>query len=429
MTVTITELHTTGVGVAQNTEYGRIYVPFAFPSETVAIELGAAVRTGQWNARRIDHSTSFCTVAGRCGGCLWPGAPYAEQLVWKERLVRRVLAPLLAFARLAMEIHSCKTTSEFRSRLHLHANIYQNRFTCGLYERGERTLVPLADCPVAAAPLRRIVAELATLSETTWPYENFGFGVELSFLPEENAVLLVLYASAKRRHTLEAMLSRFAALPSHPLAHIAYAEDNPTYVWQRLPHATMYTRPGCFQQGNTAQSDTIRSLIAAAIRESQPKIFFDLYCGSGNYSLPLAHSVDAVYGVDDSTMGIQVGLENLRRNAIGNAHFVQADVQRVLENPMHYDFPPRADIVVLDPARFGIGRAVPTLLNNFQPQRVVLISNNLTALYTDCRALLAAGFEPLYIHLVDFFPHTPHMNLITIWHSAAPAVYASIKRF
>lgn len=415
MTVSITGLHTTGVGVAQHADYGRIYVPFAFPGETVQIELGEALRRGQWSARRIDLSTTFCSVAGRCGGCLWPGAPYAEQLAQKQLLVRRTLKPLPAFARLAMEIHSCKSTVEFRSRLHLHANIYQNRFTCGLYERAARTLVPLADCPVAAAPLRRVVAELSTLGESIWPYDNFGFGIELSYLPEENAAMLVLYASEKRRPILEAMLPRFAALPSHPRAHVAYAEDNPTYVWQRLPHATMHTRPGCFQQGNTAQSDTVRNIIAAAIRACQPKILFDLYCGSGNYSLPLAHSVDAVCGADDSTMGIQVGRENIRRNAIGNVRFVNADVARVLENPLAYNFPPQADMVVLDPARFGIGRSVPPLLKNFQPRCVLLVSNNLTALYTDCRALLAAGFEPHELHLVDFFPHTPHMNFITLW--------------
>jgi 23S rRNA (uracil1939-C5)-methyltransferase len=409
------ELHSSGVGAGQHPTYGRIYVPFTFPGDQVEIELTDQPRTGQWNARRIVSPKGDCYLAGECGGCLWPATPYAEQLRWKELLFRRAVAVLPQLAAINPKIHGNGGNLEFRSRVHLHANFYRGKLNFGFFARGERRLVAIADCPVAEAPIRRVIAELSAAKYTRWPQADFGFGIELTHLAEESCVLLVLYAAPQRRAALEAALPAFAALPSRPRAHLAYAEDNPTFLWQRLRGVTMYTRPGCFQQINRAQSNCVRGLIAGRLQQFQGGVFFDLYSGSGNYSLPLYSLAGSIFGCDDNPLGIAMAHYNVEQNALTNGHYVRADAGQVMALPERYGWPNRADFIVCDPARFGLAKELPHLIAQARPQELVLVSNNTVAFVKDARGLLRAGFNPVKIDLVDFFPNTPHWNVVSVW--------------
>ena len=413
--LTIHELHPSGVGVGQHMGYGRIYVPFTFPGEQPEVELTDQPRTGQWNARRIASPRGDCRLAGECGSCLWPATPYAEQLRWKELLFRRAVAALPEVAATKMEIHGNGGNLEFRSRVHLHANFYHGRLNFGFYARGERRLVAIDDCPVAAAPIRRVIAELSSCKEGNWPQDNFGFGIELTHLAEEGCVLLVLYGAPQRRAALESAPPEFTALPSRPRALIAFAEDNPAFIWQRLAGATMHTRPGCFQQVNRSQSNRVRSLITERLGQVGGGVFFDLYSGSGNYSLPLHSLAGAIFGCDDNPVGIALAHYNVQQNAVFHAHYLCADAGQVMTAPEQYGWPNRADFIVCDPARFGMAKELARLIAQARPKELVLVSNNTAAFVKDARGLISAGFAPLKIHLVDFFPNTPHWNAVSVW--------------
>jgi len=411
----IHELHPAGVGVGQHARYGRIYTPYAFPGEQLEVELSDQPRNGQWNARRIANPKGDCHLAGECGSCLWPATPYAEQLHWKELLFRRAVAALPEVAATKITIHGNGGNLGFRSRVHLHANFYQGRLNFGFYARGERRLVAINDCPVAEEPIRRVIADLSAAKDAEWPQDNFGFGIELTHLAEESFVLLVLYGAPQRRAALEAVLPGFAALPSRPRALIAFAEDNPTFIWQRLANATMYTRPGCFQQVNRSQSNRVRGLIAERLGQFEGGVFFDLYSGSGNYSLPLHSLAGSIFGCDDNPVGIALAHHNVQQNAPGHAHYVCADAAQVMAAPGQYGWPGRADFIVCDPARFGMAKELPYEIAQVRPQELVLVSNNTAAFAKDARGLIQAGFTPTKIDLVDFFPNTPHWNVVSVW--------------
>ena len=318
-------------------------------------------------------------------------------------------------AGIAPEVHGNGGNLGFRSRVHLHANFYSGRLNFGFYARGERRLVAIDDCPVAEEPIRRVIAELSASRDAAWPHEDFGFGIELTHLPEEGIVLVVLYGAPQRQPALAAALPRFSALPSAPDAMLAFAGEAPTYAWQRFGALTLFTRPGCFQQVNRKQSDTVRSLIAQRLAGFTDAVFFDLYSGSGNYSLPLHNQVRQVCGCDDNPVGIAVAMHNVATNCTGNAHYVCADAAKLMQDPQRFGFPARADFVLCDPARFGMAKELPRLIAHARPRELVLVSNNTVAFVKDARALIRAGFNAMKIDLVDFFPNTPHWNVVSVW--------------
>ncbi|MBX3721986.1 MAG: class I SAM-dependent RNA methyltransferase [Turneriella sp.] len=417
ITVDINDLHPSGNGIAHNPQFGHIYVPFTFPGERLDVTLREEIRPGKWHADRVALPAAHCSHAGRCGGCVWPGAPYAEQLTWKKTLLLRAARAIPQLASLPVNLHAAPQVSGFRNRVHLHANFFHGDLEFGFYGRGSRALIAIEDCPVAEAPLREVMSALAGVKKGGWPAsENFGFGIELIHLREENSkIMMILYASPLRKATLAEAIPRFAALDPNLLVREAFSSQEDVFVWQRLPGATMYTKPGVFQQGNTAQSDTIRGLIAAEISARRPDVVFDLYCGSGNYSLPLHGLVGRVFGCDDNPLGIAMAQINAERNGITNAAYVCGDAANVLQRRKDLGWPEQADLVIVDPARYGMSAAVIGELGQMRPPRLFYISNHRESFIRDARQLLAAGFKPEKLELVDFFPHTPHLDIVSIW--------------
>lgn len=419
----ITDVHVSGVAAGQHPDFGRIYVPFAFPGETIDIELSDQARTGQWNAVRISPVGNFCSHAVRCGGCLWPGADYAAQLVWKQKLLQRALQNYPAFAALPVTVHGSTKTTGVRNRLHLHAHFFQERFEFGFYARGSKKLVAIENCPMGSEALRKVVAALHDLRPQPFPVaDNFGFGIELIHFAAESGQLpkvqMVLYASAARHDALRQVLPIFAALPGVQVVLRDSENKDNVRLWQIVDGIELFTRPGCFQQGNSAQADVIRRLIGERIRVTGSKVLFDLYSGSGNYSLPFARRVQSIYGCDENAAGIDVARFNTEHNQIGNAQYDCGKTADVLKNRTALGWPEKANLAILDPARFGIEPEIPALLLQASIKEAILISNSLTALAKDCRAFLAAGFTPTALHLVDFFPNTPHMDVVSVWRFA-----------
>lgn len=415
--VAITELHPSGNGIGHDPQLGHIYVPFAFPGERLEVVLKKEIRPGKWSAERADLPARHCPHAGRCGGCVWPGPPYADQLEWKKILLLRAAHTLPQIASLPAAVHGAPRQYGFRNRVHLHANFFNGNLEFGFYGRGSRELIPIADCPVAETPLREVIRILAGAKHGGWPAaENFGFGIELTHLSAENSkILMILYASPARRASLAEAIPRFAALHENLLVREAFVPDADIFVWQQLPGITMYTKPGVFQQGNSAQSDTIRGLIAAEIAASRPRVVFDLYSGSGNYSLPHHFAVERIFGCDDNALGIAMAQTNIERNGIKNAAYFCGDTGGVLARRGDLGWPRHADLVIADPARYGMSPVAITELGRLRPTKLFYISNHRESFIRDAKLLLAAGFDPEKLELVDFFPHTPHLDIVSVW--------------
>ncbi len=418
--LTISDLHPSGNGIGHVPGFGHIYVPFAFPGDQLEVRLKEEIRPGKWKAERLTAIAEHCAVAGRCGGCIWPGAPYAEQLEWKKTLLLRAAKALPAIISLPVTIHGNAATTGFRNRVHLHANFFHGDLEFGFYGRGSRALVPVADCPVAEEPIRRVLRALAAQKKGGWPpSEDFGFGIEFIHLAAENSkILMILYSSPERRAALRQAAPRFAALDAQLLVREAFSDTGEIFVWQQCGDAVMFTRPGAFQQGNRAQSDVIRRLIGEQIVAQRPQVLFDLYSGSGNYSLPHYQKVGKIFGCDDNRVGIEVAAINVGRNRVPNATYVCGDSGEILQSRESYGWPQHADFVVVDPARYGMSSQVIEELSLIRPQTIFYISNNTVSFVRDAKALLAAGFKPERLNLVDFFPNTPHLNIVSVWHNS-----------
>jgi 23S rRNA (uracil1939-C5)-methyltransferase len=154
----------------------------------------------------------------------------------------------------------------------------------------------------------------------------------------------------------------------------------------------------------------VDAVVEAAAPAADERVL-DLYCGLGNFSLPLARRAASVQGVEGLAPLVARAARNAARNGIGNARFVTADLERA-DWPF---FREAWDLVVLDPARAGAASAVAAM-SHMRPRRIVYVSCHPGTLARDAGALVREhGYRLTSARVLDMFPHTHHVEAITVF--------------
>ncbi len=139
----------------------------------------------------------------------------------------------------------------------------------------------------------------------------------------------------------------------------------------------------------------------------------DLYCGIGNFSLPLARYAAQVLGVEGEQRQVDRARDNAGRNAIGNCEFRVADLSRIdgTESWLRDGW----DRVLLDPARSGAMEIVQQIAS-IGAQRIVYVSCHPGTLARDAGELVKThGYRLEAAGIIDMFPHTAHVESIAVF--------------
>ena len=153
---------------------------------------------------------------------------------------------------------------------------------------------------------------------------------------------------------------------------------------------------------------------ALALLDPQPnERILDLFCGLGNFSLPLARRAGAVVGVEGEAELVERARENARRNAIDNVEFHAADLTGNLADEPWYGG--GFDKLLLDPPRSGAAVVVANLPKPL-PRRIVYVSCDPATLARDAGTLVNdLGYRLVSAGVMDMFPHTAHVESIALF--------------
>jgi 23S rRNA (uracil1939-C5)-methyltransferase len=140
----------------------------------------------------------------------------------------------------------------------------------------------------------------------------------------------------------------------------------------------------------------------------------DLFCGLGNFSLPLARHAGHVVGVEGEAGLVARARENATRNGIANTEFFTANLMD--EKPIRDPWATRPyDKVLIDPPRAGAKEVLP-LIAKSGASRLVYISCHTGSLARDAGLLVNEhGFRLLAAGVMDMFPHTTHVESIAVF--------------
>lgn len=357
-----------------------------------------------------------CAHAGHCGGCTLQYLPHAEQLALKQRTLAEQLA---RFADLEPQAWAAPLVgTEFgyrrRARIAVRWDVKARQLEVGFRAASSQAIVGIADCLVLVQPLQSVLRALPELLRGLEKPQAIGH-VEL-FHGTASALLL--------RHTQalgEIDLNRlreFCAAHQAQLWLHGEGEPRPDSPGARLGYRLerwnleLEYRPGDFVQVNAAVNE---AMVAQALDWMNPQPderVLDLFCGLGNFALPLARQVREVVAVEGVEAMVERARGNAAANGLENVHFFQADLSNPLSGAAWAG--QGFDAVLLDPPRDGAFEAVRQIAAT-GAQRVVYVSCNPATLARDSAELVKQGYQLKKAGILDMFPQTAHVEAMALF--------------
>jgi 23S rRNA (uracil1939-C5)-methyltransferase len=423
VTVGIVDLTHDGEGVA-DIDGRRVFVPDALPGERVEIALRKRRRKlVEASLVRVlepspDRVTPGCEYFGRCGGCALQHLEHPAQVAFKQGVVAQALARI---ARTEPEewlppVASPPWSYRRRARLGVKYVAGKERVLVGFRERAGPYITDMRRCPVLVPPLDGLLGELADLIAGMSIRDRIP-QIEAAVADDATALVFrVLQAPSAgdeqafrefgARHGVDIYLQ-----PGGPGTIAPLGEARPLSYRLDAFGLRLSFLPTDFVQVNAAiNAELVATVVKYAALEPKDRVL-DLYCGLGNFSLPLAQRAGELLGVEGEAGLVARAVRNAAQNGIGNARFITADLMQ--SDWSFYREP--WDVVMLDPPRTGAEAPVAELARA-NPRRIVYVSCHPATLARDAQVLVhERGYTLKVARVFDMFPHTHHIEAFAVF--------------
>jgi 23S rRNA (uracil1939-C5)-methyltransferase len=383
-----------------------------------------------------------CRHFGSCGGCRFQDLAYDQQLAAKEAQVRDALTRLGGFVDPPVEpIVPARSQLHYRNKLEYSFARGEGGLVLGFHRAGRwDEVIDVEECLLTTAAgnaIRDTIAGWAR-EENLEPYDQetqTGYLRHVVVREGRNTgqALVVLVTAPGERFDADYLIERLRALPEVRSIHWAI-NDQPSEI-TNLPTRLLWgsewieeeilglrfrLRPNAFMQTNTEMAEVLYALAREAAALTGAENVFDLYCGTGTIGLALAPAAAHVWGVEISEESVACAIENAEENGIANASFFAGNVGQSLEELRERAGAP--DVVVVDPPRAGLAGKALRRTGALEARRIVYVSCNPTTLASDLAVLRDDyGYALVRCTPVDMFPHTPHIESVSLLERVAAA--------
>lgn len=427
--LTIEKLDHQGLGFGR-IEGKAVFVADALPGERVSVNI---VEQKKQYAKAVLRKVLMpsdkriqpaCPHYVSCGGCSLQTLASVDQVDYKQAALLSLLQNFSQSSdiQLAEPILSQPWQYRRTARLSVMFDRKLKQLVFGFRQKHSKALVAIEQCPVMDPVLAELILPLRTLINDLKIRRDLGhielFAVESGVIclfrilkPLKDADKLLLQAFASE-HKLDIYLQPQPDTVTRLSAEKQAAPSADTWYSLLGGEFKLNFTPGNFIQVNPEVNEKmVRQAIDWLELTSDDRVL-DLFCGGGNFSLPMArqcHSVIGVEGIDEMVRQAQV---NAKANQIDNATFYQADLSA--------DFSrlPWArsafDKVLLDPARAGAAETVQ-YLHKLKANKIVYVSCNPATLARDSKLLMEKHYKLTRLGMIDMFPQTGHVESMALF--------------
>ncbi|EPJ7335675.1 23S rRNA (uracil(1939)-C(5))-methyltransferase RlmD [Citrobacter amalonaticus] len=413
ITVTVNDLDSFGQGVARHN--GKtLFIPGLLPQESadVAITEDKKQYAKAQVKRRLNDSpdrvTPRCPHFGICGGCQQQHASIELQQRSKSAALSRLMNNDVTEV-----IADAPWGYRRRARLSLNFQPKTQQFQMGFRKSASSDIVDVRQCPILVPQLEALLPDLRACLGSLQGIRHLGH-VEL--VQADSGMLMILRHTAPLSRADNEKLERFShskglSLYLAPQSEILETVSGQT-PWYESNGLRLNFSPRDFIQVNAGVN---QKMVASALEwlDVQPgDRVLDLFCGMGNFTLPLAIRAASVVGVEGVPALVEKGRENAQQNGLHNVTFFHENLEEdVTRQPWAKN---GFDKILLDPARAGAAGVMQHIIK-LQPGRIVYVSCNPATLARDSEALLRAGYQIQRLAMLDMFPHTGHLESMALF--------------
>lgn len=343
-----------GRGVGRLEDGLVVFVPFTAPGDRVQVRLKEIKNSYAEGVLEKIIATSKhrtepqCPVFGRCGGCRWQHIDYTEQVRQKTQLIE--FSVKKNYTEPVVTV-GAPDPYNYRNRIQLHKKANQ----VGYFAEGSHDLVAIESCPIADRDLQPLITRLQGDEYSDGKYE------------------LALTESGPVIRDLKSEMSEFT-------------------------------------QVNAAQNQKMKELIFERLESERFSLVYDLYCGDGNFTFPLAYfyKQTPIWGVEAHAPAIVRADAKARSANLKNVRFQAQEVKEFLKRQ---DFK-EGTLMLLDPPRAGLEPGVIKDILRLAPTKIIYVSCNLATLARDLTKL-SDSYSVDELIGVDMFPQTEYIETLS----------------
>lgn len=428
----ITGMSHDGRGITILEDGKTTFVNGALSGETVSFKL--TKKHPRYNEGEVTHvllpspdrAIPACKHFGVCGGCNMQHLNTRAQIQLKQKVL---LEQLRHFGQVEPEhvmtpISAQQLGYRRKARLGVRYVEKKQKLLIGFREKSSRYLADIEVCPVLHTSvgerlplLANVIASLTQFQQIPQIEVAVGDKVtalvirHLADLPEDDLQKLKAFAEQENIHLyLQPNSGIIAKLWPDDMTHrLHYTLAD--YQLEMQFHPLDFTQVN----GETNPLMIAKALELLAVKNNENVL--DLFCGLGNFTLPIAKFANHVVGVEGSEAMVSRAQDNAAANHIQNCEFYAsnlADLSSANSNWINKTY----NKILLDPPRTGAKEIVEEI-SRFKAQRIVYVSCNPATLARDAGILVHKhGYRLRDVGVINMFPHTGHVEAIALFESA-----------
>lgn len=417
-----------------------VFIDDALPGERVEWSLQRrGKRFDEGKLQRVltaspDRTPPRCAHHGVCGGCALQHLSAQRQIEFKQHQLSDALSRIgrVTPRELLPPLRANEWNYRRRARLTARWVPKKNRVLVGFRERATHYVADLQRCEVLSTPVAGLIVPLSELLTSLSVRDRIP---QIEVAVAERAVALVMRVLAPLTAADLSLLRAFAVQRGVHIYLQSAGYDSITPLDESAPELTyslpqfaveLAFQPTDFVQINAELNQRMVSQAVDLLQIQPGDQVLDLFCGLGNFSLPLARRAARVVGVDGDAGLVARARHNATRNGIANAEFFSADL--MAEKCSHDVW---ADVwadawadvwaardyakILLDPPRAGASAILPWI-GKSTARRVAYVSCHPGSLARDAGILVHDhGFDLCAAGVMDMFPHTTHVESIAVF--------------
>ena len=425
--IQILDLSHDGRGVARREDGKAVFVAGALPGETVLAEPTARsrrfdeARTLEVLAASPERVPPRCPHFGTCGGCVLQHLAQDRQIVAKQQVLLENLERIgkVAPGRVLEPLTADSWGYRRKGRFSVRRVNKKDKTLVGFREQDPRFVADLGQCHTVIPQIGMKIQALAALVDGLQAREQIP---QIEFIAGDDAIALTVrhlapleeadraaLAAFGREHGFSMFLQPKGPDSVHPLDGQAPALSFRLPQWE----VELAFEPLDFIQVNAGLNQKMIARALELLDARAGERVLDLFCGLGNFTLPLARTVAEVVGVEGDAGLVARARANAQRNGLDNAQFFAADLTQDQRGTpwMRAGF----DKLLLDPPRSGADEVLKQLpLQGID--RIVYVSCHPGSLARDAGYLVhERGYRLVAAGVMDMFPHTAHVESIALF--------------
>ena len=378
----------------------------------------------------------ICRDSNICGGCVYQGVPYCEQLKNKEGEVRGLLDRKDIRCGSFLDIEPAPQRYRYRNKMeYTFGDMEKNGpTTLGMHKKKHfMSIITVDRCQLVHEDFNMILrGVLGFVTERGYSHyhKKTHKGLMRHLIIRRGVrtgeLLVNVVTSSEEGFDEEAFVDMLCSLPlenrlvgvlrtiNDRLADAVYCDEmkilhGRDYYMEEILGLKFKVSAFSFFQTNVEAVENLYSYALDLIDDFSGKTVFDLYCGTGTITQTLAKKAANAIGIELVEEAVEAARANAKLNGLDNCRFIAGDVFEVLKTVEE-----KPDVIVVDPPRVGIKPEALDKIIGYGVDQIVYISCNPKSLVENLYYMQYYGYEVVSVKPFDNFPGTKHTECVSL---------------